>query len=101
MLRECYIRFGDIPEHGYSKNHLTNEWEVGVSVYKAIEVNGRYSIILPIDTLKPEVCVSLSGCLGRSVFEVEGEVIGIGSDHEPIMENCKVVKMISKNKLEG
>lgn len=34
-----YIRFGMPPENGFSKNHLTQELEKGVSVYEAVEID--------------------------------------------------------------
>jgi hypothetical protein len=41
-MRLCYVRFGYIPENGLSVNSLTKEYEIGVSVYEAIERDGKY-----------------------------------------------------------
>lgn len=90
--RICYIRFGEIPPLGYSKNWLINKLEEGVSVYEAMERNGIYSVILP--SLLGGACVSLSGVLDRPMYEVSGDLIGIGSDGEPLLSNCEIVKEI-------
>ena len=99
-LSAVYIRFGSIPENQKSKNHLSGNMEVGVSVYEAIYRDGKYSLLLPSPT--GSSCVSLSGCLDRPAYLVEGEKIGVGSDGEILLKNCKIIKAIAiHNAQEG
>ena len=93
-IKLTFIRFGDLPDK--SKNHLTGKFEAGVSVYEGIERNGVFNVIIP--SLTGSVCVSLSGCITRTAYEVSGTIIGYGSDGEPLLSNCKKVKILSKNK---
>jgi hypothetical protein len=102
-MRLCYVRFGHIPETGYSKNHLTGECENGTSVYEALERGGKYQIILPkIESIGSlGMCFNVSQCISllkeKPLFEVEGDHIGVGSDGEPLLKNCRVVKEILDN----
>lgn len=94
-MNVVYIRFGDLPTHQKSKNYLTEEFENGVSVYEALERDGSLSILLP--SLTASTCVSLSGVLSRPMYIVEGDVCGTGSDGEPLLKNCKIVRQITNN----
>ena len=91
-MKLIYVRFGNIPENQMSKNYLTGEYENGVSVYEAIERDNNISIILP--SLTGSACVSLSGVLDRPMYIVDGELCGTGSDGEPLLKNCKIVREI-------
>ena len=90
-MKKIFIRFGELPPTGKSKIHngdagIIGE-EIGVSVYEGIEEDGKIKVILP--SLTPMACVSLSGCLGRKIFIVNGEKIGEGTDGEPLLKNVK------------
>ena len=89
-----YVRFGDIPAEGRSWNHLLGQPECGVSVYEALERNGSVQVILP--RLDTPVLVSLSGVNERPMYEVEGEWVGIGSDGEPLLQPCRIVRELKK-----
>ena len=84
-IRRTFIRFGDIPDSFKSKNHLTEKLEAGVSVYDAVDIDGEIKILFP--DLTYSACVSLSGVLDRPMYEVIGNVIGYGSDGEPLLSN--------------
>ena len=92
MMKLVYVRFGEIPANGKSKNHFTDEYEKGVSVYEALERDEKISILLP--SLTGSACVSLSGVLDRPMYIVDGELCGTGSDGEPLLKNCKIVREI-------
>ena len=92
MMKLVYVRFGEIPANGKSKNYLTGEYEKGVSVYEALERDEKISILLP--NLTGSACVSLSEVLDRPMFIVDGELCGTGSDGEPLLKNCKIVREI-------
>lgn len=104
----CFVRFGHkdgaFPPGEMSRNGLTGEFEIGVSVYEALERDGKYQILLPrIDGTAPAtlgMCFNaaqgLWGMENYPLYEVDGEVVGIGSDGEPLLKNCKVVKRIFK-----
>lgn len=104
QVEKIFIRFGKIPEDGKSLNHLTNEKEIGISVYEGLKENGKFKIVMP--SLTSSACVSLSGLIlkacGRpdDIFIVEGTVIGKGSDGEPLLANCKITQQINKKDFE-
>lgn len=85
-----WLRFGDIPASGRSKNHLTKEDEAGVSVYEAVEKDGVALPILP--SLTASACVSLSGVLERKAHWVTGRVVGRGSDGETLLVDAEEVR---------
>lgn len=85
-----YIRFGRVVER--SKNHLTGEHEKGLSVYETIWCPNTktYKIVFP--HLTYSACVGLSGGIERKAYLVTGDVTGIGSDGEPLLDNVKILK---------
>lgn len=85
-----YLRFGDIPSK--SHDYHSGRDEVGVSVYEAVERDGRIGVILP--TLNECACVSLSGVVRRPAYWVTGTVIGHGSDGEPLLADCRIVESL-------
>ena len=84
-VRIRFVRFGDIPAGGKSRNHLDGNQEAGISVYEAIERDGKPMVILP--SLTESACVSLSGVLNRPWQWMTGGVIGKGSDGEPLLQS--------------
>lgn len=84
-----YVRFGDLPESGYSLNGADGTYELGVSVFHA-EFVGEAFRILP-KTPQAE-CTMFSVIAGnRPVYRVWGEEVGIGSDGEPVLRVDKKV----------
>ena len=95
MARMMYIRFGDIPCSGKSIIMCGDEKigeEAGVSVYVGIEIDDKIHIVLP--SLTESSCVSLSGCLKRKMYEVAGDIVGIGSDGETLLSDVCIVRVI-------
>lgn len=96
-MESIWIRFGDLPVGGKSGIHAGDEGkvgeEIGVSCYDAIKYDdGTIKIIMP--SLKYSCCVSLSGLIDRPAFEVEGIMIGEGSDGEPLLAEARIVKKL-------
>lgn len=105
--RICYVRFGrksePVPRSGKSFNSLEQREEAGVSVYEALCREGdQYQIILPpissttVATLGMclNVAQGLWGLENNPLYEVTGDLVGVGSDGEPLLKNCRVVKPI-------
>ena len=91
-----FIRFGDLPEQGYSLNHLYQREEAGVSTFYGRKVKrgrkGSFQVDIPVDELTlieaAKQSSSLVSCIqgGRPVFVVEGaQEVGRGSDDEPVI----------------
>jgi hypothetical protein len=79
-----YVRLGDLPSGGRSRNRATGGYEAGVSVFAAeITQSGRWRPIL--DT--PQQVGSYLSLLAddRPAYRVYGEVVGTGGDGEPVM----------------
>jgi len=98
-----YIRFGDFPKSGRSKNYATGEIEKGVSAYPAkwnVEKN-RWEIIetqleefAALDSLTYDITQGQ----GRPVYLVQGqELLSLGSDGEPMLDinNVKIIKKLT------
>jgi hypothetical protein len=97
-----YIRFGDFPKGGKSKNYATGEMEIGVSAYPAkwnIQKN-KWEIIenqleefAALDSLTYEIKIGE----GRTVYLVQGQELNdLGSDGEPMLDinKVKIVKQL-------
>ena len=89
----CYLRYGNLPESGYSYNYSDNRRESGVSVFHGQQLpDGRVRII-------PHYNQELGDLLmlraeGRPLFIVNGDEIGLGSDGEPILANCVIISEV-------
>lgn len=89
--KPCYVRYGDLPHNGRSINHADGSAEAGVSVYRGqvLPTGEARAIISSNDELG-----SLLGIRSRKLYIVEGDLIGTGSDGEPVLTNCRIVKEV-------
>jgi len=96
-MEKIYVRFGEIPTDEQSEiwcGDVKIGKEKGVSVYEALQDdNGKINILMP--KLTYSACVSLSGCIERKSYIITGELVGMGSDAEPLLRNCKLLKEIN------
>ena len=105
-LRFCYIRLGEIPSTEKSRIHRGDEIigeELGVSVWEAVELAGKYRILIP-NPCNKSALDDIQDYFLRShwysstpVYEVDGEVIGLGSDGEPLLRNIKYIRKLGNN----
>jgi hypothetical protein len=90
-----FIRFGDIPTNGRSSVFCGDAGkigaEIGVSVYDAAEIDGEWRVVMPA-AIDYSTCVSLSGVIDRPASLVEGRVVGVGRDSEPLLADIKIVR---------
>ena len=105
-----YIRIGELPEDGKSKIWRSGEQigeENGISCYECMFSNERWNIILPSPINEAKI-LSLYGLLSQlgllykvtdpqKAYLVEGELIGHGTDNEPLLKNVKILEDITKD----
>lgn len=81
-----FVRFGQPPASGRSKNHASGELEAGVSVYEIrnerIQFVGWYFDFT-----------------SRQAYRGTGRIVGWGSDYEPVVEISQIRK-ISKDETD-
>lgn len=104
-MRLCYIRFGKLPigkSKIYRGDVLIGE-EDGISVWECLEHNGTYRLLVP-NPCNANAMADIDSYLLRShyynskpVFEVEGTVVGTGSDGEPLLSNITMVKKLAND----
>lgn len=99
-----YIRFGEIPRDGQSKVHRSDDvlrQEGGVSVWRAVEDQGKYWPLMPEEPNDNTIADYFSMLLdwyhsNKNVYLVTGHEICIeGADREPLLWNCQIIKDIS------
>jgi len=83
-----YIRFGELPKSGKSRNWATGQDEAGVSAYEA-----RWDVIsqcyVPYGALEgAEIAYRLQGA---AAYLISGETNGRGSDGEPTVKDAKII----------
>jgi len=86
---DVYIRFGDLPPGGKSYNHATGDYEDGVSVYRGkLYHDGSWAVDIGIN--------QGAWCLfsDRPVYLVSGREVGIGSDGEPVLADCAIIRRV-------
>lgn len=105
-----YIRIGDIPPEErsgiYRGDSKTGE-EKGVSVYDCVFRDNRYYIVLP-PYFKEGVGITYEGLMQevanfryptetqRKVYLVKGDLVGYGSDGEPLLRNVRILRDITE-----
>jgi hypothetical protein len=97
-----YIRFGDLPKGGKSKNYATNEMEIGISSYPVkwnIEKN-KWEIIedqLEEFSALHSLIYDITIGEGRPVYLIQGQELNdLGSDGEPMLDvnKIKIIKQL-------
>ena len=101
IANKYYIRFGDFPKNGKSKNWATGDMEIGVSAYPAkwnINKN-KWEIIedqLEEFSALDGLTYDITTGNGRPVYLVQGQELNdIGSDGESMLDINKV-KIVKK-----
>lgn len=86
--KKGFIRFGKCPKNGQSTNYRDNTLEAGVSVFEAEFVGKEYRLLLT-DYLE----VTYVAVADRPAYRVYGEIVGAGSDGEPVLKVSKSIKL--------
>lgn len=96
-MTKTYIRFGDIPSNERSSIHCGDSGKVGeetgVSVYDAVQIDNEWRIVVP-KKMTYSTCVSLSAYVDKEFYLVQGDLVGYGSDGEPLIKNVKIVSKL-------
>jgi len=88
VVRDFYIRFGELPKSGKSMNWASETQENGVSVYDA-SFNPMTGLYNPYGALPgAEINYLIKGA---NIYLVTGEEVGRGSDGEPLLKDVKTV----------
>lgn len=109
-MSKLYIRFGKIPIDEKSKVFYNGEYivkeEDGVSVFDLEYIDDRPRIILPIITTVSGLdCIDgfvrdyLNGSFKEPIYVVTGDLIGYGSENEPLLRNVQIVRTLNPNEL--
>ena len=88
MTETMYVRFGNLPEGGRSWNDEAEEYEAGVSVYRAEWQSSDKDIICV--TVPADHCIfTVRQVEDRPVYIVTGDLLDErGGDGEPLLTNC-------------
>lgn len=97
-----FIRFGFIPESERSNIYCGDVvigQEIGVSCYECIKINDKYRIIYPPLNDRWDKSAKVLNILIRRFldgntmcFLIDGDVVGRGTDNEPLLRNVKVIQ---------
>jgi len=87
-----YIRFGDVPQSGFSRNYATGEPELGVSVFCAeFAVDGSWRPILGSNQQLGSLLSLIAD--DRPIYRIYGDAVGTGGDGEPVVDVTKKVRL--------
>jgi len=92
--KRVFVRFGTLPNSGRSYNYRDNKYESGISVFNALLLHNGQVIVKPNTNYE---LGSLFTLMDRDAYIVEGEVIGTGSDGEPLLRNAKIVRKLKSS----
>jgi hypothetical protein len=89
----CFVRYGNLPRGGRSRNYADDTLEVGVSVYRGEQLpDGRARA-------RPQTNQEFVGrhfLTDRPLYVVSGDEIGTGSDGEPVLAHCRIVRAVTR-----
>lgn len=91
--KAIFVRLGGLPRFGAaSRNHRDEEDEAGVSCFRGIRTNDG-EVVVVLDN--PALFATFMG-LARPALVLEGEVVGTGSDGEPVLgsDSIEIVEMV-------
>lgn len=92
-----YIRFGELPRGGRSRNHATGRREAGVSCYEAEYNMVTGALELTGEGLPGAAIFAAAGAYGKVTLLLTGQEIGYGSDNEPLLHNVKTLGRLIYN----
>ncbi len=87
----CFVRYGKPPADGISHNHRDGIPEAGVSVFYGECLPNGEARALPKHTAELGTLLGLRA-KSQPLYIVTGDLIGTGSDGEPLLSNCKIVR---------
>lgn len=104
-----YIRFGYIPANEmsniYQDGNIIGQ-EIGVSCYECLKINDKYRIIYPSFNDRWDKSAEILNILikrfmlgNTKCFLITGDVVGRGTDNEPLLKNVKIIKELEKEDL--
>lgn len=96
--KDVFIRFNHIPKNGKSTNWATGHQELGVSAYEALYdvASGEYCCYGALEGAELSYLIQAS-----PIYFITGEVVGKGSDGEPVISNIEVLGEATYNKITG
>lgn len=86
--KPVFVRYGNLPKGGKSKDYSSGNMEKGVSVFRGeILPNGEIRPIIKTDQQLGSFL--MGGLKNRTAYVVEGKEVGFGADGEPVLSNAK------------
>jgi hypothetical protein len=87
----CYLRYGDPPSGGRSRDQRDGSLEAGVSVYRGLLCRDG-SVLLVAG--RREHGAQSTMISDRPLYIVDGVEIGTGSDGEPLLRDARIVRRV-------
>ena len=89
---ETFIRFGELPKSGKSRNWSTGKNERGVSCYRSTYniLTGAYNTYGALPGAEISYLMR-----NANIYLITGDVVGVGSDGEPVINNAKIVAQLA------
>ena len=82
-----YIRFGNIPDSGRSRNSMDASLEAGISCYRAIRCADGWRIDAAWGSYR------MLSASNRPLYEIAGTLLDVkGADGEPLLSDAKIVR---------
>jgi hypothetical protein len=88
----CFLRYGELPPGGHSRNHRDGTVEAGVSVYRGEVLPSGETRVLP--THQAQLYGALRPRTNIPLYIVTGREVGAGSDGEPVLADCRIVRRV-------
>lgn len=89
--KPVFVRYGKLPPGGRSRNYTDNFLEAGVSVYHGEALPSGEARVIPKNTTQDYGAKNYAAH-GAQLFIVHGDIIGVGSDGEPLLANVKIIR---------
>ena len=95
--KDVFLRYGSLPKHGKSTNWVDGTIEEGVSVFRGKELpTGEVTFIIGSPQAEG---TKLHLALDKKLYVVGGDVVGVGADGEPLLQNSKIIRQVKPHKI--
>jgi hypothetical protein len=96
-FQNAYIRFGNLPESGYSKNYAIGKNELGISCYRAVWDLQSKAYCMFEQAVRVDVTIFKSLYVDAPILLITGTEVGEGGDGEPVLNNAKRLAQLQYN----
>lgn len=96
-VENTFVRFGELPNQDFSYSGIDGGATRGISCFQAARNKSRYFLSIGAIGSAPNTLISLVSSYHqgeRKIYELTGDLVGVGDDGEPLLKNAKILRQL-------